>query len=37
MPAAAGMAAFFAMRRSVFAGVVTGTLAILIGVWARGG
>ncbi len=35
--AVAGMAAFFAMRRSVFAGVVTGTLAILAGVWARGG
>jgi len=35
--AAAGMAAFFVMRRSVFAGVVTGTLAILVGVWARGG
>jgi hypothetical protein len=35
--AAVGMAAFFVMRRSVFAGVVTGTLAILVGVWARGG
>jgi hypothetical protein len=35
--AAVGMAAFFAMRRSVLAGVVTGTLAILVGVWARGG
>ena len=35
--AAAGMAAFFAMRRSVFAGVITGTLAVLVGVWARGG
>ena len=35
--AAAGMAAFFLLRRSVFAGVVTGTLAILVGVWARGG
>jgi hypothetical protein len=35
--AAAGLAAIFAMRRSVFAGVVTGTLAILVGVWARGG
>ena len=35
--AAVGMASFFAMRRSVLAGVVTGTLAILVGVWARGG
>jgi hypothetical protein len=35
--AAAGMAAFFVLRRSVFAGVVTGTLAILVGVWAKGG
>lgn len=35
--AAAGMAAFFLMRRSVFAGVVTGVLAILVGMWARGG
>ena len=35
--AAAGMAAFFLLRRSVFAGVVTGTLAVLVGVWASGG
>jgi Branched-chain amino acid transport protein (AzlD) len=35
--AAAGMAAFFLLRRSVFAGVVTGTLAILVGVWATAG
>lgn len=35
--AGAGMAAFFLLRRSVFAGVVTGTLAILVGVWAKGG
>jgi len=35
--AAAGMAAFFLMRRSVFAGVVTGMLAVLAGVWVRGG
>jgi hypothetical protein len=35
--AAAGMAAFFLLRRSVFAGVVAGTLAVLIGVWASGG
>jgi hypothetical protein len=35
--AAAGMAAFFAMRRSVFAGVVTGMLAVLAGMWVRGG
>jgi Branched-chain amino acid transport protein (AzlD) len=35
--AAAGMAAFFVMRRSVFAGVVTGMLAVLTGMWARGG
>jgi hypothetical protein len=35
--AAAGMAAFFLMRRSVFAGVVTGMLAVLAGMWARGG
>jgi hypothetical protein len=35
--AAAGMAAFFLLRRSVFAGVVTGTLAVLVGVWVSGG
>jgi hypothetical protein len=35
--AAAGMAAYFLLRRSVLAGVVTGTLAILLGVWAAGG
>ena len=33
--AAAGMAAFFLMRRSVFAGVVTGVLAVLVGLWMR--
>ena len=35
--AAAGMAAFFLMRRSVFAGVAAGVLAILVGMWVRGG
>jgi len=35
--AAAGMAAFFLMRRSMFAGVVTGMLAVLTGMWATGG
>jgi hypothetical protein len=35
--AAAGMAAFFLLRGSVFAGVVTGTLAVLVGIWVRGG
>jgi hypothetical protein len=34
--AAAGMAAFFLLRRSVLAGVVVGTLGILVGVWAVG-
>lgn len=37
LAAAAGMAAFFAMRGSVLAGVAAGTLGILIGVWACGG
>jgi hypothetical protein len=35
--AAAGMAAYFLLRRSVFAGVVVGTLGIAIGEWANGG
>jgi len=35
--AAAGMTAFFLLRRSVFAGVITGTLAVLAGALARGG
>jgi hypothetical protein len=35
--AAAGMAAFFLLRGSVLAGVVAGMLAILVGVWVRGG
>jgi hypothetical protein len=35
--AAAGMAAFFLMRRSVFVGVTTGVLAVLVGLWVRGG
>jgi len=35
--AAAGMAAFFLLRRSVFAGVVVGTLGVLVGAWVRGG
>jgi hypothetical protein len=35
--AAAGMAAFLLLRGSVLAGVVTGTLAVLVGVWASGG
>jgi Branched-chain amino acid transport protein (AzlD) len=34
--AAAGMAAFFLLKRSVLAGVVVGTLGILVGVWAVG-
>ena len=34
---AAGMAAFFLMRRSVFAGVAAGVRAILVGMWVRGG
>jgi Branched-chain amino acid transport protein (AzlD) len=33
---AAGLAAFFVMRQSVFAGLVTGVAAILAGVWATG-
>ncbi len=37
LAAAAGMAAFFLMRGSVLAGVVVGTLGILVGVWATGG
>jgi hypothetical protein len=35
--AAVGMAAFFVLRGSVFAGVVTGTLAMIAGMWAHGG
>ncbi len=31
--AAAGMAAFFLARRSVFAGVATGVLTVLAGMW----
>jgi hypothetical protein len=34
--AALGIAAFFLMRRSVLAGLVTGVLAILAGIWATG-
>jgi hypothetical protein len=34
--AAAGMAAFFLLRRSVLAGVVVGTSGILVGAWAFG-
>jgi branched-subunit amino acid transport protein AzlD len=34
--AAAGMAAFFLLKRSVLAGVVVGTLGILVGVWTVG-
>ena len=34
--AAAGMAAFFLLKRSVLAGVVVGMLGILVGVWAVG-
>jgi hypothetical protein len=33
--ASAGMAAFFLMRRSVFAGVATGVLAVVVGMWMR--
>jgi hypothetical protein len=32
--AAAGMTAFFVLRRSVLAGVLVGMLGILVGVWA---
>lgn len=31
---AAGMAAYFLLRGSVFAGVIVGTLSILAGIWA---
>jgi hypothetical protein len=34
--AAAGVAAFFVMRQSVFASLVTGAAAILAGVWLTG-
>ena len=34
--AGAGMAAFFVLKRSVLAGVIVGTLGILVGVWAVG-
>ncbi len=34
---AAGVAAFLLARQSVFAGLVTGVLAILAGIWATGG
>jgi hypothetical protein len=30
------MAAFFLLRRSVRAGVIVGTLGILVGVWVAG-
>jgi len=33
---AAGLAAFFVMRQSLFAGLVAGVAAILIGIWATG-
>ena len=35
--AAAGIAAFFVTRQSVFAGLATGVAAILAGIWATGG
>jgi hypothetical protein len=35
--AAVGIAAFLVTRQSVFAGLVTGVLAILAGIWATGG
>jgi hypothetical protein len=28
---------YFLMRRSVFAGIATGALAIVVGMWVRGG
>jgi hypothetical protein len=34
--AAVGIAAFFVMRRSVFAGLVASVLAILAGIWSTG-
>lgn len=34
--AAAGLAAFFVMRRSVFAGLATGAAALLAGIWLTG-
>jgi hypothetical protein len=34
--AAAGVAAFFLMRQSVFAGLATGVAALLAGIWATG-
>jgi hypothetical protein len=34
--AAAGVAAFFVMRQSVFAGLATGVAALLAGIWATG-
>jgi hypothetical protein len=34
---AAGITAFLLARQSVFAGLVTGVLAILAGIWATGG
>jgi hypothetical protein len=34
--AAIGLAAFFALRQSVFAALVTGVAAILAGIWATG-
>jgi hypothetical protein len=34
--AVAGMAAFFLLRQSVLAGVLVGTLGVLVGAWASG-
>ena len=34
--AGAGLAAFFVMRQSVFAGLVAGVTALLAGIWAAG-
>jgi hypothetical protein len=34
---AAGIAAYFVTRRSVFASLVTGAAAILVGIWVTGG
>jgi hypothetical protein len=34
--AAAGIAAFFVMRQSVFAGLAAGVAALLAGIWATG-
>src|ERR1700741_1019445 len=37
LAASAGMAAFYLLRRSVFAGVAVATVAIVAGVWLGGG